>query len=95
MEGGEVGYGPAPPNNSFKPNLLRYSKSVAQKACHAFASTTQVGLIQTLYGNGLVGRQFLARPDCASVWRWLRLVLDLMVAWIVGALHIPHRRLRS
>ena len=62
---------------------------------HAFASTTQVGLIQTLYGNGLVGRQFLARPDCASVWRWLRLVLDLMVAWIVGALHIPHRRLRS
>ncbi|MGY1426496.1 hypothetical protein [Lysobacter sp. A289] len=36
------------PNNSFKPNLLRYSKSVAQKACHAFASTTQVGLIQAL-----------------------------------------------
>ena len=47
-EVGEVGYGPAPPNNSFKPNLLRYSKSVAKKACHAFASTTQVGLIQTL-----------------------------------------------
>ena len=38
----------SPPNNSFKPNLLRYSKSVAQKACHAFASTTQVGLIQAL-----------------------------------------------
>jgi hypothetical protein len=36
------------PNNSFKPNLLRYSKSVAEKACHAFASTTQVGLTQTL-----------------------------------------------
>jgi len=28
--------------------LLRYSKSVAQKACHTFASTTQVGLIQAL-----------------------------------------------
>ena len=36
------------PNNSFKPNLLRYSKIVAEKACHAFASTTQVGLIQAL-----------------------------------------------
>ena len=32
------------PNKAFKPNLLRYSKSVAEKACHAFASTTQVGL---------------------------------------------------
>ena len=38
-------------NNSFKPNLLRYSKGVAQKACHAFASTAQVGLIQALYGR--------------------------------------------
>ncbi len=36
------------PNNSFKPNLLRSSKSVAEKACHAFASTTQVGLTQAL-----------------------------------------------
>ena len=36
------------PNNSFKPNLFRYGKSVATKACHAFASTTQVGLIQAL-----------------------------------------------
>ena len=35
-------------NNSFKPNLLRYGKSVAEKACHAFASTTQVGLTQAL-----------------------------------------------
>ena len=38
------------PNNSFKPNLLRYGKSVAEKACHAFASTTQVGLTQALAG---------------------------------------------
>ena len=36
------------PNNSFKPNLLRYGKSVAEKACHAFVSTTQVGLTQAL-----------------------------------------------
>ena len=36
------------PFYSFKPNLFRYGKSVATKACHAFASTTQVGLIQAL-----------------------------------------------
>ena len=41
------------PNNSFKPNLLRYGKSVAEKACHAFASTTQVGLTQALCGNAI------------------------------------------
>ena len=35
-------------NNSFKPNLLRYTKAMAEKACHGFASTTQVGLIQAL-----------------------------------------------
>jgi hypothetical protein len=28
--------------------LLRYGKSAAEKACHAFASTTQVGLTQVL-----------------------------------------------
>ena len=43
-------YPASKPNNSFKPNLLRYSKSVAEKACHAFASTTQVGLTQALGG---------------------------------------------
>ena len=43
-------------NKSFKPNLLRSSKSVAVKACHAFASTTQVGLTQALgAATGLEG----------------------------------------
>ena len=37
-----------PPNNSFKPNLLRYTKHMAEKACHVFGSTTQVGLTQAL-----------------------------------------------
>ena len=37
-----------PPNNSFKPNLLRYGKGMAEKACHTFAFTTQVGLTQAL-----------------------------------------------
>src|SRR5690606_38945883 len=36
------------PNNSFKPNLLRYTKAMAGKACHGFGSTTQVGLTQAL-----------------------------------------------
>ena len=31
-------------NNSFKPNLLRYTKAMAEEACHDFGSTTQVGL---------------------------------------------------
>ena len=37
-------------NNSFKPNLLRYTKVMAERACHGFASTTQVGLTQALGG---------------------------------------------
>ena len=47
------------PNNSFKPNLLRYGKSVAEKACHAFASTTQVGLTQALGGKEAAMRVLL------------------------------------
>src|SRR3546814_10836688 len=39
-------------NNSFKPNLLRYTKAMAEKACHGFASTTQVGLTQALGALG-------------------------------------------
>ena len=37
-----------PPNNSFKPNLLRSTKAMAERACHGFGSTTQVGLTQAL-----------------------------------------------
>jgi Protein of unknown function len=36
------------PNNSFKPNLLRYVNNMAERACHVVASATQVGLIQAL-----------------------------------------------
>ena len=39
------------PNNSFKPNLLRYTKHMAEKACHVFGSATQVGLTQALGNN--------------------------------------------
>src|SRR3546814_17066381 len=30
------------PNNSFKTNLLRYTKSMAERDCHGFGSTKQV-----------------------------------------------------
>src|SRR3546814_3417580 len=42
------------PNNSFKPNLLRYTKAMAEKACHGFGSTTQVGLTQALGLKGTI-----------------------------------------
>jgi len=38
----------ARPNNSFKPNPLRYTNNMAGKACHVVGSTTQVGLTQAL-----------------------------------------------
>ena len=37
-----------PPNNSFKPNLLRYTNNMAGKACHVVGYATQVGLTQAL-----------------------------------------------
>ena len=54
------------PNNSFKPNLLRYGKSVAEKACHAFASTTQVGLTQALGTRGLFNDYCKQQPHLAQ-----------------------------
>jgi hypothetical protein len=54
------------PNSSFKPNLLRYSKSVAGKACHTKASTTQVGLTQVL--GGRVSDWILAAIGFGAVW---------------------------
>ncbi|WP_207780944.1 hypothetical protein, partial [Cognatiluteimonas telluris] len=36
------------PNNSFKPKPLRYTKGMADTACHAFGSTTRFGLTQVL-----------------------------------------------
>src|SRR3546814_12468736 len=35
-------------NNSFKPNLLRCTNNLADKACHVVGSATQVGLTQAL-----------------------------------------------
>ena len=40
------------PNNSFKPNLLRYTNNVADKACHVVGYATQVGLTPVLELNG-------------------------------------------
>src|SRR3546814_14324795 len=43
-------------NNSFKPNLFRSTKHMAEKACHVFGSATQVGLTQALYVTDDYGR---------------------------------------
>ena len=67
-------YPASKPNNSFKPNLLRYSKSVAEKACHAFASTTQVGLTQALGPMRQVFRWSLLLPAVA---------LGIVASWLV------------
>ena len=40
------------PNDSLKPNLLHCGFGVAGEACHAMASTMQVGLTQVLGGMG-------------------------------------------
>ena len=55
------------PNSSFKPKLLRYTKGMAGKACHAFASTTQSGLTQALGGIGGFRGEGLLVPD-TEVW---------------------------
>ena len=57
------------PNNSFKPNLFRYGKSVAEKACHAFASTTQVGLTQAFgrMRKPILAIAFLLLVACSHV----------------------------
>src|SRR3546814_10485132 len=65
------------PNNSFKPNLLRYTKAMAEKACHGFGSTTQVGLTQALGLKGTITyvgkktRRWLSvrRRSVCSHWR--------------------------
>ena len=48
----QAGSSSLPPNNSFKPNLLRYGNDVAEEACHAVASTAQAGLTQALDRTG-------------------------------------------
>ncbi len=42
-----------PPNNSFKPKLLRSSNNMAEEACHVVASATHFGLTQALGGSAL------------------------------------------
>jgi hypothetical protein len=42
---------PLRPNNSFKPTPLRYTKHMAERACHVFGSPTRCGLTRAL-GSG-------------------------------------------
>ena len=52
-------------NNSFKPNLLRSTNNMAERACHVVGYATQVGLTQALCGTAqTVGR--LVPPGTVS-----------------------------
>src|SRR3546814_20379132 len=51
------------PNNSFKPNLLRYTNNMAGRACHVVASATKVGLTQVLE----IGRESCRERLCQLV----------------------------
>ena len=59
-----------PPNNSFKPNLLRYTKAMAEKACHGFGSTTQVGLTQAL-GSRAATTRTSRKSQCGASYLYL------------------------
>jgi hypothetical protein len=61
----------AAPNNSFKPKPLRSGKTVAEKACHCFTSTTRFGLTQALDGMWKSISE-LTQEDLAAtpVWEW-------------------------
>ena len=71
------------PNNSFKPNLLRYTKAMAGKACHGLGSTTQVGLTQAL---GLRSTIVTSPPKAKRIAAWtaaLTVVSALgLLAWL-------------
>src|SRR3546814_13039853 len=79
------------PNNSFKPNLLRYTKHMAEKACHVFGSTTQVGLTQALCVSGY---SYCYRYLKAGA-QLLLIFCELVILWRSSYLLSPHRGRRG
>ena len=79
------------PNNSFKPNLFRYGKSVARKACLAFSFTTQVGLILVLYGRAESDLLFLGQ-GLTSLRAAFRLPATTISCYKSGATGAPQAR---
>ncbi|MGY0556293.1 hypothetical protein [Lysobacter sp. A421] len=61
----------ARPNNSFKPKPLRYTKGMAEKACHAFGSTTQFGLTQALAADQAMSP---LREKHMPIWLWIAFI---------------------
>ena len=67
-----LGLSAPPPNSSFKPTPLRYGKSLAEKACQSFASTTRRGLTQVLglmptLSRAMVVLMLAVAAGCASL----------------------------
>ena len=72
-----------PPNNSFKPNLLRYTKHMAEKACHVFGSATQVGLTQALGSTNMISHALLFPRSTYLAERWWhRFATVVFWAWL-------------
>src|SRR3546814_879490 len=87
-------------NNSFKPNLLRYTNNMAGRACHVVASATQVGLTQALGGAAQTVRRLASSDSCVVrasshglIGRQLRLLSSgklvralRSLAWLLGVM---------
>src|SRR5690606_36396284 len=54
------------PNKSFKPNALRYTNNMADKACHGVGSATHVGLTQALGPHDRASTTRLDSRPCRS-----------------------------
>ena len=76
-----------PPNSSFKPNLRRCAKAMGERACHGFASTTQVVLTQVL------GRSL--RHPMIGLWSQQRYLARASRLHQVGAPQLHSRAFRA
>ena len=79
-----------PPNQSFKPTLLRSTKPMAGRACHGFGSATQRGLTQSLGSGKARGRGASYGPDSS-----LRCQAVTSCGWVGVVLLRRSRRARS
>src|SRR3546814_5000235 len=60
------------PNNSFKPNALRYTNNMAGRACHVVGSATHVGLTQALGASNLELKRFRSEEHTSELQSLMR-----------------------